>query len=243
MASNPSLTERGGGGREPQTINSVNGAALEPDMREVVEKFEELFAELAPPPEEDRQVTPDDLFRDLTLGDSRPGAGIAQPRAPAARSGLDHPAKPAAAEAPAADTGRAARLPIDEAVALLRAAEARGKAASERAAREARDDGESEMPRVPLAGAGALPVVAQRRDIELAKVPRAPVRPAVPDEWSAKSATFWMILLIVSSVALAVGTGVGYLMGRDQSAPAASKIQTSPEGGARLRADHELRKR
>ncbi len=50
-------------------------------------------------------------------------------------------------------------------------------------------------------------------------------------------------MLIVSCLVLLVGVGVGYLMSRDRETASVGKIlKGSPEGGAMLRPDYELRK-
>jgi hypothetical protein len=51
---------------------------------------------------------------------------------------------------------------------------------------------------------------------------------------------YWSLALIVSSIALAVGTGVGYLMGRSDSVESGAKIQVNAQGGPQLRLDYDL---
>ncbi|MGZ8202527.1 MAG: hypothetical protein ACXWUB_04695 [Burkholderiales bacterium] len=48
------------------------------------------------------------------------------------------------------------------------------------------------------------------------------------------------LALIASSIALAVGTGVGYLMGRSDSVESGAKIQVNAQGGPQLRLDYDL---
>jgi hypothetical protein len=78
--------------------------------------------------------------------------------------------------------------------------------------------------------------------------PKADVsRDAAPTDtrnWSTTSRTVWPRLLIAAGIAVALGTGIGYMVGKipSSSVPGA-KIQPSSEGGTRLRFDYDLRKR
>lgn len=244
------LKDLAGGGRGPQAAPAADDKSRDAEMREVVLKFEELYAELAPQAEEEKPARADDPFLDFP-GEPPPAQAPAVERPLKARETprvdpvlARKPVVEAAGAASKKSVGPGERLDIEEAISVLRAAEASGKAAAERAAREARDEADPEAPQPqpqPLANSAA-PVPATRAP---ARAPaRRVAKTAVAQADSpAQSGTFWSLLLIAASLALIIGTGVGYLMGRGDDAIAVAKIQSSPEGGARLRPDYELRKR
>ena len=73
-----------------------------------------------------------------------------------------------------------------------------------------------------------------------------PVRSEPPEfrDWSTASRTGRPRLIAAIGIALAIGTGVGFIAGKAPASSAASaKIQPSPEGGARLRFDYALEQR
>ena len=229
------------------TIPPEVDTSLDDEMREVVLKFEEIYAELAPTIEDESQPErlrhdvfdlPDDIGK--ALQDPPPPDPV--PLRPRMRREPGLASRPAmAGSPPASSAAKEETFDIDEALSILRAAEMKGRVE----AREAKDkDDDTVQP-------FAMPVtrkVSERSEPVLAAAPTSraveadQVRPA--DEWSAKSSNFWSIALIAASIALIVGTGVGYMMGRGQEALApVAKIKTLPDGGAKLRPDYDLRSR
>lgn len=221
------------------------------ELREVVLKFEELYAELAPPVEKENPARSGDIFKDFpsewsSAHESAPGL------APMKREGL--PVDPVLSRKSPADAIESGpkksstpveNLDIVEAMSMLRAAEASGKAAAaDRAAREAQVDADLAK---PLPSVMAVPAVQGTRVALATPVPRVVEPAAAQEDQPTRSGTSWSVVLVASSLTLLVGAGVGYLVSRDHdpmlvSTPV-SKIETSAEGGAILRPDYELSRR
>jgi hypothetical protein len=230
----------------------------EPDAerREIILKFEQSFAGLEPRIE--NRPPPFTLSMHIEFPDDTVSV-LPQPdphdvRLPVQLRGRR---EPELASKPSVEAKAAGGMPeqnvevdIDEAIAILLDAEARGKAAAAREAADEDDDAENPLSsaRNP-ANPGSKPVTEPPITTKLAeptvtaKLAGTAATASSPD-WSEKSRTLWSMALIAGSVALVIGTGVGYVMGRGHEAtPTIAKIQSSPEGGAKLRADYDLRKR
>lgn len=221
--------------REPVAKAESEGH-LDPETQEVVEAFEALYAELsssapdaaAPPaverdPDDDLQIDLPDEFESAA-----PAPRAVETRAPqAARRWVQSAPAPARAQP---GTGHVdTTINIDDAFAVLRAAESKGRATSERDAADAEEARETDM---------ALPLVersARKRDSKYAY--DATLQP----DWTGKARALWPKVAGAAAIALVVGTGVGYLVGRSPE-PVASqaKIPVTPQGGAQLQFDYEL---
>ena len=202
--------------------------SMDAETLEVVLKFEELYTE-APleQPTDSGGFGVDDLLGDLP-------EGLATPAAAAERV-----QRPAAAAVPAPEVLRvtpiqeAAQLEVslDEAMALLRAAEQRGQAAALKAARDAHDEDE------PVAEA----FVPKRKAFE--PPPQTLPDPFAPYASEARHASRAPSIKIVAValVALTIGAAGGFFAAHGGAAASDAKIQVLQDGGAQLRLDYELR--
>lgn len=233
----------------PEALPTPAEKALDAEMREVVLKFEEIYAELAPQAEEGdkKPERSDDIFAvfpDAFPSEQKTRADRAL--TPQAVSRVEPTlARKQTVDASVTGPKKTAELndslDIDEAMSILRAAEASGKAAAERAGGNAKDEDAAEDAAsfVDMA-LPAKPKSANEHHL----TPRTAQTTVTADaDWSTRSRSVWSTGLIAASIALVVGTGVGYLMGRGNESASIEKIQSSPEGGARLRPDYNLRKR
>lgn len=233
----------------PEALRTLADKLPDAEMREVVRKFEEMYAGLAPEEEgaAEKAARSNDIFPyfpdELSWG-QKPAPDRAP--TPHAVSRVEpRLARKLTADASLTGSKTSAELKdsldIDEAISILRAAEASGKAAAERAAREAQDEDDAEDP-------ASLVDMAPRAKLKSSTEPHltpgtAQTTVTADADWSTRSRSVWSTGLIATSIALVVGTGVGYLMGRGNESASIEKIQSSPEGGARLRPDYNLRKR
>lgn len=227
--------------REPVAARQPKTGGLDPETLEVVETFEALYAELsssapAPAPPATARFAPDDDLLIELPAEFEPAAPAA-PRAaesptPESRRQLV-PDRPPPARAQRAATEADPALDIDDAFAMLRAAETKGRESAERDAVD-REEAEDTV-------AALAPADAGHRG---RRTPRAyDVSAAAPD-WAGKARAMWPKVAGAAVVALIVGTGVGYMAARAPE-PVASqvKIPVTPEGGARLQFDYELTKK
>lgn len=227
--------------------NASPEQALDAEMLGVVQKFETAYAELAPPVEDEPcdSAPADDLFIEFPDELRKPATGVRavsdapKPRMPFTRGGEPAPHEP---EPRQTRTDQNDQLNVDEAFSILRAAEAKGKAAAERAEREpARAvDAEERAPLhmredvTPPHGASSAP--------ELPVYETAPTAPR--SEGSTQSQTMWPSILIAALLALAIGTAVGYVMSRNpDTAASGATVQVTGQGATQLLVDYDLRTR
>lgn len=219
--------------REPGAARESEIHSLDPETQKVVETFEALYAELSyaaatPAPATDPD---DDLQIDLPdeAKPTAPAPRAVEARAPpqSARQLLQSTAAPARAQSGVGEVDNA--LNIDDAFAMLRAAESKGRASVERdavCAEEAENSTRgltSAQPRTPKGKS------------------QYPYDVTTPPDWTGKARALWSKVAGAAAIALMVGTGMGYMAGRTPE-PVASqtKIPVTPQGAARLQIDYEL---
>ena len=223
--------------REPIAAREAASQELDAETLEVVETFEALYAELssseAAPAASARADldSDDDLLIDLPPEFASPALSsiaVASRGAPSAGQLVHETPRPARAQAAAAQVDPA--LDIDDAFAMLHAAESKGR---ENAQRDAIDREEAESAATALMPAHRS---GRRRETQSAYEPSA----AAP-EWAGKARSMWRKVTGAAVIALMVGAGVGYVVGRTPD-PVASqaKIPLTPQGGAQLQFDYEL---
>jgi len=121
-------------------------------------------------------------------------------------------------------------LSIDDAFAVLRAAESKGRTL---AGPHAPDPDEDDAAFVSASAS------AGRSDAADARVTAPHFEPG--PSWSAKARAVWPKVLAAGAIALVVGVGLGYIAGHAPMPPSTyAKIEVSPAGGAQLRFDYEL---
>ena len=214
--------------REPTgSRDDASADSIDAETRDVIEKFEALYAQVEPAASEPaahsadgdlRIEFPEDL--DLPVEPRMRAPSVA----PAVRKTT---AAAAAAPRPVGDD-----LGIDEAFALLRAAESRGRAAADRNAAEPDDDS-----RAP-----SLPNCESSTPTAKARVVSTAYEPSQPRvDWAVRAKAAWPRALGAAAVALIAGVGLGYLAGHGPATRSTyAKIEISPHGGAQLRFDYEL---
>ena len=226
-------------GREPVAADPDRPRRhLDDETREVVDTFEALYAaELsssppAQPPQQDI-AGDDDLLIDLPHEFARTVPGRDAARSGPERSGRDGALRDAGrARAPQRASESPPALDIDDAYAVLQAAETKARA---NAARDAVDRDEDDAP-----VQASLPVPAVRRERSRST---GPARSAPPD-WTARARAMWPRLAGAALIALVVGAGLGYLVGRSPATPAPqATIPVTPEGTAKLQFDYDLQAR
>ena len=202
--------------------SAASAPELDPEMLDLVQRFERGYAELAPADEAPRSPVTDELFPEFPDIFEEPAA--ARPAASESRRVVPMPrrdAEPASA-APAwpreTRADAAGEVDLDEAMAILRAAEQKSRAAA--------TPGEDEE---------AAPEARQPR----ASSPRAEPAPAV--QWATRSHATRTIAMAAAVAALAIGVAAGYVLGRGPSVKAPSApIESSSNGGTQLRLERNL---
>jgi hypothetical protein len=127
---------------------------------------------------------------------------------------------------------------LGDAIAVLRAAEARGKAANERTARKPLDEDDEPVAAQPQARQRAQP-----------RQPRADATPepapvAANESWSSRSQSVWPKVLGASALALVIGAGLGYVYGTTPELGASrAKIQLTAQGETQLKVERDLKGR
>ena len=211
--------------------------AADADMLDLINKFEQNYAELAPVREEPQSgALTDDLFpefpepfesspppprnraRTLELARFEPQGAREAPRAQAAR-----------AEVPPAVVDE--QVEIDEAFSILKAAEAKGAEKAQRAA----DDAQALAAERQLARSDVQPEFRPERAESPAPTERV--------DWAARSHRPRTIAVVAGVLVLALGLTVGFIAGRTPHGKPQATIQTTEQGGTQLRLDRELRKR
>lgn len=227
--------------REPVASREAPASqAVDRETREVVETFEALYAGLSsagpePAAGSAAQGSPtDDLLIDLPaeLGGESPSPRAIPPRARESTPRLVAAGR-ASARTQSAASEVDSSLDIDDAFAMLRAAESKARDSAER---DVIDREEAQN----TTSARDAPAPARRSTRSRDRHTAYDV-PAAAPEWAGKAHGMWAKIAGAAVVALIVGTGVGYMAGRmpDTVAPQA-KIPVTPQGGARLQFDYEL---
>jgi hypothetical protein len=204
-------------GREPLVSREAASERVDAETLEVIQAFEAFYAATPPPadasPEEpahageDRIEFPDDFRVPAQRGSHEP--------APDSRSADDD-------------------LGIDDAFALLRAAEAKGRTLAGRHVIDRDGDG----------AASGRAVTSERSSTTDERVTASHFEPEAGRDWSAKASAVWPKVLAAGTIALVVGAGLGYVAGYTPMPPSThAKIEVSPAGGAQLRFDYELDKK
>jgi hypothetical protein len=238
----PARPQPGAQGYGAADARPQQGSGTDPEIRELVERFEAAFADLGPSVEEARQspAAEADLFPDFSqdiFEETPAAASVAAESArvfPMPRRDSEPASRPAPKPAPAGTPAPPEEVTLDEALSILRASENRGAGAAQGPAPsfEARARAEAgERPRQPRPGV--------RLDAE--EEPES--RRAAPD-WTTKSHKARSIALAATAAALVVGIAVGYFYGRNPAAQSPSTaIGASQHGGTMLRLDPELHPR
>lgn len=241
----PSEPEHHWIGRDQVSSEPSGTSQFDPETLEMVQKFEALYAELAPPTLAPASEAPQlgDLMIDLPDESQRvPFRG--QPRAPAGYEGPSDPVQriDALRHRATVAAGPSASM-VDEklhieAAFALRAAEAEGPAAArntvpENGAAEALASGHSSTTLQPTRCSRA----SETR--EVASVAGAP---AARNDCAARAG--WLKIVGAGAIALIIGAGVGYIAGTGLvSDMSHAKIEISPNGGTQLRLEYELQRR
>jgi hypothetical protein len=226
--------------------NPALDAALDPEMLDLVQRFERGYAELAPTVEEPaRQHSPsDELFPEFPdIFDEPPAA---KPAAESARV-FSMPRREAEAppaqsawspETPAVDRG--GDVDLDEAMAILRASE-------QRVAAPARTNVEEEPMRAPRAAPTAWRsdnVSVRSASSSSAESMARDVRPPSEASWTSRSHAARTLALAAAVAALVVGVAAGYMWGHSPSQKAPSAvIEKSGQGGTQLKLERSLPQR
>ena len=224
--------------------------ALDPDMLELVEKFEQNYAQLAPAAEEPQgggassELFPEfpDVFEDPAP--ARPAAPesarvLTMPRRdhePAAAHATAFTAAPQPRHGAVADV---ADVDLDEAMAILRAAENRTGPAP------APGVDEEEIAAVSTARPtfDSRPDASDAARTDVGRQVHAPGAAPATD-WTTRSHRTHTIAAAAAVAALMVGLAAGYLLGNSPAAaPQKSPLETSQTGGAQLKLDRELSQR
>ena len=260
---------------DPQpVVGGAPAAAAGPDadMADVVARFEELYAELTlPPPTAAAPSAPihaDDPLFDLPDDFLKPGGAASAPSAakPKQEPYLDRltTRRPQPLETKRAEPENTPL--IDEAMAILRAAEPRNAPANDRPIRAKIDEdapsrvspARAAIRPLPRETAGASSPLRYAQDERLQSLSplhgrnepldrdAAPekARVAANESWSARASSVWPKVAGAAVFALIVGAGVGFFFGQQpQLPPASAKIQTTAQGGAQLKIDQQLSQR
>ena len=229
---------------QPGTPRDPQG--LDRDMLELVERFEQSYAELAPSAEEAQRASASaELFPEFpdVFEEPAPARHAAPESARVLTMPRRDPEPPSAQAAPFtaasqqprhARTAEVADVDLDEAMAILRAAENRTRPAPAPGVdeEEAPAPGAARRAFEPMQNAGdATPAVAND-----ATAPAA--------DWTTRSHRTHTIAAAAAVVALVVGLGGGYLLGHSPaSEPQKSRIGISHAGGTQLKLERELTQR
>lgn len=238
-----------GARREPSL--DASGVSADDETLEVVSQFERLYSDLAPAAAEDDEYDKGGLD-DLVI--EFPDEPQKQP--PTARIGprgrprtVEPAYEPSREVVGGRSVFRAAEAPreeptftVDDAVALLRAAEKRAERGAPRAAGEDRLRDEVSP---PVAAVGRAAPRLELKDPALRTLPDpfAPAaaasvrRPNPPDAHRT-----WMKVLVAGVVALMLGTGLGFVAGQRADTGIRPAIAVSEDGRPHLKVDYTLRK-
>ena len=212
--------------------------ALDSEMLDLVKKFEQTYAQLAPAAEAPPQAAPpaqDDPFPEFAavFADAPP---VRPAPAESARV-LTMPRREPelGSPAPASRTRAATPEPdvdLDEAMAILRASENRGRP----------------VPEPGVEPDDAVAPAPQQRFTERAFQPQPRLQPRAERpssiDWATKAHTVRTIAMAAAVIALAIGAAAGYFLGRTPPAKSPARvIESSKLGGTQLRLDRELQQK
>jgi hypothetical protein len=220
-----------------------SASSVDPEMLELVQRFEESYADLAPIAEEPTRSAPlsDELFPDFpdVFEEASPppprravperARVVKMPRRESEAAPVS-PQEPAAplAPLPVEDAGD---IDLDEALEILRASEKRGGVAPQPGV----DEDELE-PRGVAAPAGQSQYVDDRAEVDFGAARAAPRR-----DWTARAHGVRTVTIIVAAAALALGVGGGYFLARTGADDGQlGLIGSSAGGGMQLRLDIKL---
>jgi hypothetical protein len=226
--------------------DSAARGELDAEMLDVVDKFEAAYSELVPPTPapaaEDARTDAGNLDIDLLDEELRKAFGDDEPpEQPPSRSTVHRTfdsGPPVAVRGVAPREEADQNLSFEDAMATLRASEARGKATTVQ-----RADDAGSLPRVERQQHAPAYEARQALGSDPADVSPAESL-AANESWTTRSRKVWPKVAAAAGLALVIGSGVGYIAGKKPGggAPAAT-IPTTPEGGARLRFDYDLQRR
>jgi hypothetical protein len=241
----PARPQPGAHGYGAADARPQQGSGTDPEILELVERFEAAFADLGPSVEEARQsrAAEADLFPDFSqdiFAETPAAASVAVESArvfPMPRRDSEPAFRPAPQPASSATPAPPDEVTLDEALSILRASENRGAGAAPAAQGPA-----PSFDARTSAEAGERP--RQRRPgVRLDAEDEPESRRAAPD-WTTKSHKARSIALVATAAALVVGIAVGYFYGRNPAAQSPSPaIGASQHGGTTLRLDPELHPR
>lgn len=241
LAPDPAHEDESATRAEPCLARAPAAGAADPDLQEVVQRFEALYSGLVPPPGPVvRPPETDDV--DFDLGGVFPAEPPPGPRAssreePSLRRPVDR--SDTFGEDPS----------IDEAMAILRQAEARGPSGVEAApaARHevAGSDAAMHADAPPSRNTGAgrwsdlqAPVLA----FDARPPARASGKPVVPGQsWAERRrASAWPKVAAAAVIALFVGVAAGVYIAHEPDTTTVARIETNARGEAQLRVDYQL---
>jgi hypothetical protein len=224
------------------------GSSPDPEIIELVERFEAAFADLGASAEEgpQRPGPEADLFPDFSqdiFAETPAAPSVAAESArvfPMPRRDSEPAPKQATkpARAPAASPAPADEVSLDEAFSILRASENRSAGPAPAAEAPAGSFAPQARTQTPVSERTRQPEPRAPVDAE-----REPESPSGGPDWTTKSHKARSIALVATAAALVIGIAVGYLYGRNPAAPAPSTgIGAAQQGGTMLRLDRELHK-
>jgi hypothetical protein len=230
---------------EPRQEPTSGGAepVLDADMLDLVTRFEQNFAELAPPRDEPQNgPLSDDLFPEFPDQPFDNAPVRNRPRAlELARFEPQASREATRMAANARQTQLDDQVDIDEAFSILKEAETQGAAKAGQAADDAR--AASEM-RAAAAERALPPTDVEPQARPEHRSSRAQPTPEVArTDWASRSHKPRSIAVAAGVLVLAVGLTIGYVAGRAPAGKSHSVIQTTEKGGMVLRLDPNLRQR
>jgi hypothetical protein len=225
---------------EAPAQRASSAPALDADMLNFVQKFEETYAQIAPSTDETLQradagdLFPEfpDIFEELTDKQAADAPTVASERVE-----LQPLWSPDTIPAPRRERRPEVEdeIDLDEALSILRAPQVERAEAELRQARDTgrRDEEHTEQ---------ATSRYSDTRDPQVARAPQAASLEA-PTDWSTRSHRPHSIAIAAAVLALVVGISVGYLAGHT---PGTSKYTAAVGAGqpsaAKLRLDYDLHK-
>jgi hypothetical protein len=233
--------------RVPETRQEPTSGAAEPvldaDMLDLVTRFEQNFAELAPPRDEPQNgMLSDDLFPEFPEQPFDNAPVRSRPRAlELARFEPQASGEASRMAANARQTQLDDQVDIEEAFSILKEAETQGATKAKQTADDARAASEV---RAAAAERALPPTDVEPQARQDYRHSRAQPTPEVArTDWASRSHKPRSIALVAGVVVLAVGLTIGYVAGRAPVGKSHAVIQTTEKGGMVLRLDSNLRTR
>lgn len=228
----------------PEPMAGAANAAVDADMLDLITKFEQNYAELAPARDEPQLGgLSEDLFPEFPdpFDSSSPPRNrtrtLELARFEPQRSPDTSPQRTREATSPQASRSEVRpavvdeQAEIDEAFAILQAAEVKGAAKAQRAA----DVAQALAAERRLPGSDAEPKSHPERADSHAETERV--------DWAHRSHRPRTLALAGGVMVLALGLTAGFIAGRAPHGKPQVTIQVTEQGGTLLRLDRELRKR